>query len=153
MLSPEPMCHLTLVVLAAGIGRRYGGLKQMDPLGPGGEIMLEYSVHDALKAGFNRVVFVIRRSFQKEFETIIAERIRPCAETVCVCQELDILPRGFSVPEGREKPWGKKVSGEKRLALFNEATRQLPPQVPVNTILYHMEGDPAAASAFVMSPL
>jgi len=102
----EAPMSLTLIIMAAGMGSRYGSLKQMDPLGPGGEIMLEYSVHDALKAGFNRVVFVIRRSFQKEFETLIAERIRPCAETVCVCQELDILPRGFSVPEGREKPWG-----------------------------------------------
>ena len=100
------MSEKTLVVLAAGMGRRYGGLKQMDPVGPSGETILEYSVFDAARAGFRRVVFVIRREFEKPFEEMIRERFQGRIAVECVFQELDDLPRGFDVPVGRTKPWG-----------------------------------------------
>ena len=97
----------TLLVLAAGMGSRYGGLKQMDGLGPNGEIIMDYSINDAIRAGFGKVVFVIRHSFEKEFkEKINAEHFGNRIAVEYVFQELDCLPEGFSVPEGREKPWG-----------------------------------------------
>ena len=97
----------TLLVLAAGMGSRYGGLKQMDGVGPHGEIIMDYSIHDAILAGFGKVVFVIRHSFEQEFKARInAEHFGNRIEVEYVFQELDYLPAGFSVPEGREKPWG-----------------------------------------------
>jgi len=96
----------TLVVMAAGIGRRYGGLKQVDPVGPGGEMILDYSVHDALAAGFGRAVFVIRRDIENVFRERIGRRLERRIETAYAFQELDALPEGFAVPAGREKPWG-----------------------------------------------
>lgn len=97
----------TLLVLAAGMGSRYGGLKQMDGLGPHGEAILDYSVTDAIRAGFGKVVFVIRHSFAEDFKKVFsAERYKGQIEVRYVYQELDYLPKGFSVPEGREKPWG-----------------------------------------------
>ena len=97
----------TLLVLAAGMGSRYGGLKQMDGVGPNGEAILDYSVKDAIRAGFGKVVFVIRHSFDTDFRKVFnAKRWNDCIEVRYVYQELDCLPEGFSVPEGREKPWG-----------------------------------------------
>ena len=97
----------TLLVLAAGMGSRYGGLKQMDGVGPHGEIILDYSVEDAIRAGFGKVVFVIRGSFAEQFKARInAEHYGNRIAVEYVYQELDKLPAGFSVPEGREKPWG-----------------------------------------------
>ena len=97
----------TLLVLAAGMGSRYGGLKQMDGVGPNGEIILDYSVMDAIRAGFGKVVFVIRHSFADQFKARInAEHYGNKIAVEYVYQELDKLPAGFSVPEGREKPWG-----------------------------------------------
>ena len=97
----------TLLVLAAGMGSRYGGLKQMDGVGPNGEIIMDYSVNDAIRAGFGKVVFVIRHSFAEEFkQKINAEHFGNRIEVEYVYQELDKLPAGFTVPEGREKPWG-----------------------------------------------
>jgi hypothetical protein len=96
----------TLLVLAAGMGSRYGGLKQLDPMGPGGETILDYSVFDALRAGFDRVVFVIRRDFEKEFRERIVARFERHVEVALAFQSLDALPPGFAVPPGREKPWG-----------------------------------------------
>lgn len=97
----------TLLVLAAGMGSRYGGLKQMDGVGPNGEIIMDYSIMDAIHAGFGKVVFVIRHSFENEFKSKInAEHFHNQIEVEYVYQELDKLPAGFSVPEGREKPWG-----------------------------------------------
>lgn len=97
----------TLLVLAAGMGSRYGGLKQMDGVGPNGEIIMDYSIMDAIRAGFGKVVFVIRHSFEQEFKAKInAEHFNNQIEVKYVFQELDYLPEGFSVPEGREKPWG-----------------------------------------------
>lgn len=97
----------TLLVLAAGMGSRYGGLKQMDGVGPNGEIIMDYSINDAIRAGFGKVVFVIRHSFEQEFKAKInAAHFGNRIEVEYVFQELDYLPEGFSVPEGREKPWG-----------------------------------------------
>lgn len=96
----------TLLVLAAGMGSRYGGLKQLDGLGPNGETIMDYSIYDAVRAGFGKVVFVIRRAFEKDFQEKIVAKYSKVIETVLVFQELDALPEGFSLPEGREKPWG-----------------------------------------------
>ena len=97
----------TLVVLAAGMGSRYGSLKQMDGVGPNGEAIIDYSIYDAVRAGFGKVVFIIRHSFEKEFREIFStEHFGGKVETEYVFQELEYLPEGFSVPEGREKPWG-----------------------------------------------
>jgi len=96
----------TLVVMAAGIGSRYGGLKQIEPVGPGGEIIMDYSIYDALRAGFEKVVFVLSRDIEDEFRQEIGERISERVETACVFQELTDLPAGFGVPPGRKKPWG-----------------------------------------------
>jgi NDP-sugar pyrophosphorylase family protein len=96
----------TLLVLAAGMGSRYGGLKQMDPVGPSGETLLDYSVFDALRSGFSRVVFVIRREFEEEFREKIGGRFEDRVDVGYVFQQLNDLPDGFSVPEGRVKPWG-----------------------------------------------
>lgn len=96
----------TLLVLAAGMGSRYGGLKQMDPLGPRGETILDYSVYDALRSGFSRVVFVIRRDFEEEFREKVGGRFEDRADVGYVFQQMNDLPGGFAVPEGREKPWG-----------------------------------------------
>lgn len=97
----------TLLVLAAGMGSRYGSLKQMDGLGPCGEAIIDYSIYDAIQAGFGKVVFVIRHSFADAFKQIYSpERFGGEIDVEFVYQELDYLPEGFSVPEGREKPWG-----------------------------------------------
>jgi NDP-sugar pyrophosphorylase family protein len=95
-----------LLVLAAGMGSRYGGLKQMDPVGPKGETLLDYAVFDALAAGFSRVVFVIRKSFEEDFRRRVGSRYAGRVPVDCVCQSVDDLPAGFRAPAGREKPWG-----------------------------------------------
>ena len=102
------MTELTLVVLAAGMGSRYGSLKQMDGVGPNNEAIIDYSIYDAIRAGFTKVVFVIRHSFAKEFQEVFTpERFGGKIKVEFVFQELDYhLPEGFKVPEGREKPWG-----------------------------------------------
>jgi NDP-sugar pyrophosphorylase family protein len=97
---------LSLVVLAAGMGSRYGGLKQIDPVGPSGETVLDYAVFDARRAGFDRVVFVIRRDFEAQFRERTAERYGGQIALDYVFQSLDALPAGFLPPSGREKPWG-----------------------------------------------
>jgi len=96
----------TLLILAAGIGSRYGSLKQLDPIGPSGETIIDYSVFDAAKAGFGKVVFVIRESIEKEFKDYFSERFPESIKVEYVFQEIDKLPQGFNVPEGRTKPWG-----------------------------------------------
>lgn len=97
---------LSLVVLAAGMGSRYGGLKQIDPVGPGGETVLDYAVYDALRAGFGRVVFVIRRDFEDVFRERVGSRYAGRMAVDYVFQSLNSLPAGFAVPAGRERPWG-----------------------------------------------
>jgi choline kinase len=96
----------TLIVLAAGMGSRYGGLKQMDGQGPEGEVLLEYSVYDALRAGFGKVVFIIRKDIREAFEQYVIKRLPKDLVYEFVFQEMDALPNGFSVPQGRTKPWG-----------------------------------------------
>ncbi len=96
----------TLVILAAGMGSRYGGLKQLDPIGPHGETLLDYSVFDALRAGFGRIVFVIRRDFSDLFQAQVVTRYAGSIDVVCVFQELHHLPAGFELPASRVKPWG-----------------------------------------------
>lgn len=97
----------TLMILAAGMGSRFGqGIKQLEPIGPNGEIMIDYSIHDALEAGFGKVIFIIRKRIEKDFRECIGKRIEKKAETAYVFQELEDLPDGFSLPEGRAKPWG-----------------------------------------------
>ena len=88
------------------MGSRYGGLKQMDPMGPNGETVLDYSVHDAIRAGFGRVVFIIREDFADAFKKSVGERFASSIEVNYAFQKLDDLPAGFSVPDGRQKPWG-----------------------------------------------
>jgi NDP-sugar pyrophosphorylase family protein len=100
------MGNATLLVLAAGMGSRYGGLKQIDPVGPNGETIIDYSVYDALRAGFNRIVFVIRHDIEGPFREAIGSRFEGRAPVEYVFQELDKLPPGFNVPTGRTKPWG-----------------------------------------------
>ena len=95
-----------LVVLAAGMGSRYGGLKQMDPVGPGGETVLDYSVYDARRAGFGKVVFVIRRDFATDFEERIVRPLEGTIDVRCAFQALEDLPGGRLPPAGRRKPWG-----------------------------------------------
>ena len=101
------MVKPTLLVLAAGMGSRYGSLKQMDGVGPNREAIIDYSIYDAIRAGFGKVVFVIRESFGEEFREVFSpERFGGKVEVEYVYQELTNLPEGFTVPEGREKPWG-----------------------------------------------
>ncbi|AKQ45141.1 hypothetical protein TH63_05025 [Rufibacter radiotolerans] len=101
-MSPRP----TLLVLAAGMSSRYGRLKQLEPFGPHGETIMEYSIYDALQAGFGKVVFVIRKAIEKEFRAAMDARLPANVPVAYVRQELDKLPEGFRVPEGRQKPWG-----------------------------------------------
>lgn len=96
----------TLLIMAAGLGSRYGGNKQIDHIGPGGEILLEYSVYDAVAAGFDKVVFVIRRSMAETFRQMIGDKIARRVEVAYAYQEYDSLPGGFQPPEGRTKPYG-----------------------------------------------
>lgn len=101
------MKDTTLVIMAAGIGSRFGGgIKQLEPVGPGGEIIMDYSIYDALQAGFNKVVFIIRKDLEKDFKEVIGNRIEKVVEVSYAYQELDDLPRGYTRPEGRKKPWG-----------------------------------------------
>jgi len=102
MATPAP----TLLVLAAGMGSRYGGLKQLDPVGPGGETILDYAVFDAIRAGFGRVVFVIRRDFADAFQSQVVAKYSGHIRVDTVFQALDALPTGAAIPAGREKPWG-----------------------------------------------
>ena len=101
------MKKTALIVMAAGIGSRYGaGIKQLAKIGPSGEIIMDYSVHDALAAGFDKLVFVIRKDIEAEFRDIIGKRIEKIADVEYAFQELNALPSGYTLPDGRTKPWG-----------------------------------------------
>lgn len=102
MSSKEPI----LLIMAAGMGSRYGGLKQMDPVGPNGEVILDYSIFDARRAGFKRVIFLIKHQIEDDFKRLVGDRIAKYVEVNYAFQELDALPAGFTVPEGRVKPFG-----------------------------------------------
>lgn len=111
-----------LVIMAAGIGSRFGGgIKQLEPVGPNGEIIMDFSIHDAIEAGFNKIVFIIRKDLEKDFREVIGERIEATAkkfnvEIAYAFQEINNLPQGYTVPEGRTKPWG---TGQAVLACKN----------------------------------
>lgn len=101
------MKKTSLVIMAAGIGSRFGGgIKQLEPVGPNGEIIMDYSIYDALQAGFDKVVFIIRKDLESDFKEVIGRRIEKVTQVEYAFQELDNLPSGFTVPEGRKKPWG-----------------------------------------------
>lgn len=101
------MRETALVIMAAGIGSRYGaGIKQLAKVGPSGEIIIDYSIHDALKAGFNKIIFIIRKDIEEEFREVIGKRIEKIAPVDYVYQEMSDLPEGYETPEGRKKPWG-----------------------------------------------
>jgi dTDP-glucose pyrophosphorylase len=100
------MYNITLLVMAAGMGSRYGGLKQLDAVGPNGETIIDYSVFDAIEAGFNKVVFIIRREFVNEFKAKITDKYSGKIQVQFAFQDIHDLPNGFKCPEGREKPWG-----------------------------------------------
>ena len=117
----------TLLVLAAGMGARYGGLKQLEAVGPDGETLMDYAIYDAVRAGFSRIVFLIRREIAEVFETQIGSRYAGRVEVVYAFQELEDLPEGFTVPEERERPWGtghatwaaREVVGDSPFAVIN----------------------------------
>ena len=96
----------TLLLLAAGMGSRYGGLKQLDGLGPNGETIMDYSIYDAIKAGFGKIVFVIRKDFEDDFRQRVLSKYEGHIPAEVCFQAMDKLPEGFKVPEGRQKPWG-----------------------------------------------
>ncbi len=96
----------TLLLLAAGMGSRYGGLKQLDGLGPNGETIMDYSIYDAIQAGFGKIVFVIRKDFEEQFRKQVLSKYEGHIPAELVFQSLDALPEGFTTPEGRVKPWG-----------------------------------------------
>lgn len=101
------MKNTALVIMAAGIGSRFGGgIKQLEPVGPNGEIIMDYSIHDAMEAGFNKVIFIIRRDLEKDFKEIIGHRIEKLLPVEYAYQELEDLPAGYEVTPGRTKPWG-----------------------------------------------
>ncbi len=95
-----------LLVMAAGMGSRFGGLKQIEPIGPNGEIILDFSIHDAAKAGFNKAVFIIKKEIEKEFREVVGKRIEKMIDVDYAFQEIDKLPAGYTAPEERTKPWG-----------------------------------------------
>ena len=132
-----------LVILAAGIGARYGGgIKQLEPVGPMGEIIMDYSIHDAIAAGFDKIVFIIRRDMAEDFRHVIGNRIEAvCAElgieVAYAFQELEDVPQGVQVPAGRTKPWG---TGQALLACREVLKSRLPSSMPTIT----MEKRPSA---------
>jgi UTP-glucose-1-phosphate uridylyltransferase len=100
------MTKPTLLVLAAGMGSRYGSLKQIDPVGPSGETIIDYSIYDAIRAGFGKVVFIIRKSFEQDFKDIFISKLQPHIQVEYVFQEIDKVPAGLTVSPERTKPWG-----------------------------------------------
>lgn len=114
----EPKKNTTLVIMAAGLGSRFGeGIKQLTSFGPCGEIIMDYSIYDAVRAGFNKVVFVLRKDIEKDFREIIGKRIEKQVDVAYAFQERDDLPAGFALPAGRVKPWG---TGQAVLAAKSE---------------------------------
>lgn len=110
----------SLVILAAGMGSRYGGLKQLDPVGPHGEYLLDYAIYDALKAGFGKVVFLIKKQMEEDFKRVMGSRYTGSIEIEYAYQELDAIPSGFTVPESRTKPWGTAHAVMVTEAVINE---------------------------------
>jgi len=136
----------TLLVLAAGMGSRYGGLKQMDPMGPNGETVLDYSVFDAIRAGFGRVVFIIREDFADAFKTGVGARFAGRIRVDYAFQRLDDLPDGFSVPDGRVKPWGTAHAIRAARGIVNE------PFAVINADDFYGRDAYQRAAAFLTNP-
>src|SRR6185503_17829059 len=105
-MAPAPRVPPTLVLLAAGMGSRYGGVKQLEAVGPGGATLMDYSIYDAVRAGFQKVVFIIRPDLEAAFRTTILPRYAGKVEVATAHQRLDALPPGMSAPAERSKPWG-----------------------------------------------
>ena len=114
------MNDITLLVMAAGMGSRYGGLKQLDAVGPNRETIIDYSVYDAIEAGFSKVVFIIRREFEAEFKSKITNKFSGKIQVELAFQDLQALPEGFACPEGRNKPWGTGHAILSAVDLINE---------------------------------
>jgi hypothetical protein len=138
--------NCTLLALAAGMGSRYGGLKQIDGFGPSGETMMDYAIYDALAAGFTRVVFVIRRSFEADFRAAVGRKYENRVAVDYVFQELEELPPGFAVHEGRTKPWGTAH------AIWCARRRVAEPFVCVNADDYYGKSAFAAVIEFLARP-
>ena len=102
----KPATSPTLLVLAAGMGSRYGGLKQIEAVGPSGETIIDYSIYDAMRAGFGKLVFIIRKDIEQAFKEVVGARFEKRIAVEYVFQELEKIPAGFQVPAGRTKPWG-----------------------------------------------
>ena len=105
-MSKKPV----LVIMAAGMGSRYGGLKQIDPVDPYGNMIIDFSIYDAKQAGFEKVIFIIKKAIDEAFREGIGKRIEKYMDVEYAYQELDVLPKGYEVPEGRVKPWGTGLS-------------------------------------------
>jgi hypothetical protein len=140
------MIQPTLIVLAAGMGSRYGGLKQMDPMGPNGETVLDYSVFDALRAGFGRVVFIIREDFADAFKQGVGARFADRIQVDYAFQRLDDLPGDFTVPAGRTKPWGTAHAVRAARAIVNE------PFAVINADDFYGRDAYVRAAAFLSQP-
>ncbi len=110
----------TLLVLAAGMGSRYGGLKQLDPLGPSGQTIMDYSIYDAIQAGFGKVVFVIRKDFEDDFRRIVLSKYEHRIPVEVVFQSVDALPQGYTCPTDRTKPWGTNHAIMMGTSVINE---------------------------------
>jgi len=137
---------ITLLVLAAGMGSRYGGLKQLDQLGPHGETMMDYSVFDAIRAGFTRAVFVIRRDFEEEFKEHVGKRYAGHINVEYAFQDRNDLPGNFKCPEGREKPWGTGHAVYAARELLDE------PFVALNADDFYGADSFAKAAKFLAAP-
>ena len=109
---------MTLIIMAAGMGSRYGGLKQLDPLGPGGEFLLDYSIYDAIKAGFTKVVFVIKKENLELFRETVGERIEKAIKVEYAFQTIEDIPENGIIPEGRVKPWGTAHAGTENKSYY-----------------------------------
>ncbi|HEX3007754.1 MAG TPA: sugar phosphate nucleotidyltransferase [Bacteroidales bacterium] len=136
----------TLLILAAGLGSRYGSLKQMDKLGPSGETLLEYSVYDAIRAGFGKVVFVIRRDIENDFKESVLKKLQGKIAVDYVFQELDVLPKGFTLSADRVKPWG---TGH---AILVAASKVKEPFAVINADDFYGDGSFKLLADFLMSP-
>ena len=142
MTAPHP----ELVVMAAGVGSRFGGLKQLEPVGPGGERLIDYSIFDALRAGVERVVFVIRHEMEADFHALVGARFTGRAEVVYAHQELDDLPAGLVPPVGRTKPWGTAHA----ILAARRAVRA--PFLLINADDFYGAAAYAAAAGFLRAP-
>jgi len=141
------MTQPTLLVLAAGMGSRYGGLKQMDPMGPNGETVLDYSVFDAIRAGFGRVVFIIREDFAEAFKHGVGSRFADRIQVDYAFQRIDDLPAGFTVPDGRVKPWGTAHAVRAARGIVNE------PFAVINADDFYGRDAYERAAAFLTRPV